>query len=190
MKIVGIRELRAKSAHLLGGAEPVLVTRHGKVSGVYVPLADPTRLPDDLRRELATTLGKRLEKHWRDRAWRSSSSPRISLPLASVVADANVLLSAVAGKAAVRVFTEFGLTVHVAEFTADEVVESRPVTAWKYAMASELIEMPWRFLAVHRHPAFVYRRALPRAIADLAQRDPEDAHALACARASSATVVQ
>ena len=62
MKIVGIRELRAKSAHLLGGAEPVLVTRHGKVSGVYVPLADPTRLPDDLRRELATTLGKRLAK--------------------------------------------------------------------------------------------------------------------------------
>jgi antitoxin (DNA-binding transcriptional repressor) of toxin-antitoxin stability system len=62
MKIAGIRELRAKSAHLLGGAEPVLVTRHGKVSGVYVPLADPARLPDDLRRELATTLGKHLAK--------------------------------------------------------------------------------------------------------------------------------
>lgn len=48
------------------------------------------------------------------------------MPIASVVADANVLLSAVAGKAALRVFTEFGLTVHVAEFTADEVVEYLP----------------------------------------------------------------
>jgi hypothetical protein len=62
MKIAGIRELRAKSAHLLGGAEPVLVTRYGKVSGVYVPLQDPNRLPDDLRRELAATVGKQLAK--------------------------------------------------------------------------------------------------------------------------------
>ncbi len=62
MKIAGVRELRAKSAHLLGSGEPVLVTRHGKVSGVYVPLADPARLPDALRREVATTLGKHLAK--------------------------------------------------------------------------------------------------------------------------------
>lgn len=104
------------------------------------------------------------------------------MPIASVVADANVLLSAVAGKAALRVFTAFGLTVHVAEFTADEVAEYLPVMARKYAIPSELIEMQWRLLAVHRHPAHVYRRTLPRAVADLAQRDPEDAHALALAR--------
>jgi hypothetical protein len=29
MKIAGARQLRARSAHLLGGGEPVLVTRHG-----------------------------------------------------------------------------------------------------------------------------------------------------------------
>jgi predicted nucleic acid-binding protein len=104
------------------------------------------------------------------------------MPIASVVADANVLLSAVAGKAALRVFTEFGLTVHVAEFTADEVVEYLPYMAQKYAIPGELIEMQWRLLAVRRHPAHVYRRAFPQAAADLAQRDPEDAHALALAR--------
>ncbi|MDA2938623.1 type II toxin-antitoxin system Phd/YefM family antitoxin [Acidobacteria bacterium AH-259-A15] len=38
LKIAGIRELRANSAALLGGDEPVVVTRHGKVSGVYLPL--------------------------------------------------------------------------------------------------------------------------------------------------------
>ena len=62
MKIAGIRELRAKSAALFGSGEPVLVTRHGKVSGVYVPLDEPDRLPDDLRRELVAVLGRHLTK--------------------------------------------------------------------------------------------------------------------------------
>jgi PHD/YefM family antitoxin component YafN of YafNO toxin-antitoxin module len=47
---------------LFGGGEPVLVTRHGKVSGVYVPLDEPDRLPDDLRRELAAVLGRHLAR--------------------------------------------------------------------------------------------------------------------------------
>jgi antitoxin (DNA-binding transcriptional repressor) of toxin-antitoxin stability system len=62
MKVAGIRELRAKSAALFGSGEPVLVTRHGKVSGVYVPLDEPDRLPDDLRRELVAVLGRHLAK--------------------------------------------------------------------------------------------------------------------------------
>jgi antitoxin (DNA-binding transcriptional repressor) of toxin-antitoxin stability system len=62
MRVAGIRELRAKSAALFGSGEPVLVTRHGKVSGVYVPLDEPDRLPDDLRRELGTVLGRHLAK--------------------------------------------------------------------------------------------------------------------------------
>ena len=62
MKVAGIRELRANSAALFGGGEPVLVTRHGRVSGVFLPLDEPDRLPDDLRRELARVLGKHLAK--------------------------------------------------------------------------------------------------------------------------------
>lgn len=62
MKVAGIRELRAQSVALFGSGEPVLVTRHGKVSGVYVPLDEPDRLPDDLRRELAAVLGRHLTK--------------------------------------------------------------------------------------------------------------------------------
>jgi len=62
MKVTGIRELRAKSATFFGSGEPVLVTRHGKVSGVYVPLDEPDRLPDDLRRELVAVLGRHLAK--------------------------------------------------------------------------------------------------------------------------------
>ncbi len=62
MKVAGIRELRAKSAALFASGEPVLVTRHGKVSGVYVPLDEPDRLPDDLRRELVAVLGRHFAK--------------------------------------------------------------------------------------------------------------------------------
>jgi len=62
MKVAGIRELRAKSAALLGGDEPVLVTRHGRISGVYLPLEEPDRLPLDLRRELASVLGRHLSR--------------------------------------------------------------------------------------------------------------------------------
>lgn len=62
MKVTGIRELRAKTAVLFGSGEPVLVTRHGKVSGVYVPLDDTDRLPGDLRRKLSAVLGKYLAK--------------------------------------------------------------------------------------------------------------------------------
>jgi len=62
MKVTGIRELRTRAAVLLGSGEPVLVTKHGKVSGVYVPLDEPDRLPDDLRRELTGVVGKHLAK--------------------------------------------------------------------------------------------------------------------------------
>ena len=62
MRIAGIRELRAKTASLLGGKEPLIVTRHGKISGLYLPLADPEQIPTDLRLELARVLGKHLAK--------------------------------------------------------------------------------------------------------------------------------
>ena len=41
---------------------PVLLTRHSKVSGLYLPLKDPTRVPDDLRRELATVLSAHMSR--------------------------------------------------------------------------------------------------------------------------------
>ena len=43
------------------------------------------------------------------------------MPIAGVVADANVLLSAVVGKAALRVFTEFDVIVHLCQFNPHEI---------------------------------------------------------------------
>ena len=62
MKVAGIREVRSKPAMLFRGREPLLVTRHGKVSGVYVPLREVDRLPADLRRELSSVVGSYLAK--------------------------------------------------------------------------------------------------------------------------------
>ena len=60
MRIAGIRELRARTASLLGGKEPVIVTRHGKISGLFLPLEDPEQIPMDLKLELGRVLGKYL----------------------------------------------------------------------------------------------------------------------------------
>jgi len=62
MRMAGVREFRAHLPRYLSGEEPVLLTRHGKVSGLYLPLEDPSRIPDDLRRELASVLGAHLAR--------------------------------------------------------------------------------------------------------------------------------
>lgn len=60
MRVAGVRELRGNLAELLEGGEPVLVTRHGKMAGLYLPLDDPDHIPTDLRQELAGVLGRHL----------------------------------------------------------------------------------------------------------------------------------
>ena len=108
--------------------------------------------------------------------------PKTSVHIASVVADANVLLSAVVSKAALRVITEFEVSVHAARFNADEVAEYLPLMAAKYRLPLELVEMQWKLLPIEVHDLEEYRGRFDRAHADLLARDPEDAHALALAR--------
>jgi hypothetical protein len=61
MRVAGVREIRGNLAALFGGHEPVLVTKHGKLSGLYLPLDDPDHVPADLRREMSAVLGKHLD---------------------------------------------------------------------------------------------------------------------------------
>lgn len=100
----------------------------------------------------------------------------------AVVVDANVLLSAVVGKASLRVLTEFGVVVHAAQFNVDEVVEYIPLMATKYKLPLDLVELQWRLLPFHVHPREDYEKEFSGALRDVAGRDPEDAHALALAR--------
>jgi hypothetical protein len=62
MRMAGVREFRAHLTRYVSSEEPVLLTRHGKVSGLYLPLEDASRVPDDLRRELGSVLGAHLAR--------------------------------------------------------------------------------------------------------------------------------
>lgn len=104
---------------------------------------------------------------------------------AGVVADANVLLSAATGKAALRVFSEYKIPVHTTRFNAEEVMEYLPRLSSKYAIPLELLQLQWKLLPLEIHPLDSYSGHFEAASRVLAARDPEDAHPLALARALS-----
>jgi len=104
------------------------------------------------------------------------------MPIAGVVADANVLLSAIVGKSALRVFTEFAIQVHATQFNVDEVTKYLPEMAHKYKLPVELVSLQWKLLPVRLHREEDYKAYLRDALAELKNRDPEDAHVLALAK--------
>ena len=105
------------------------------------------------------------------------------MPIAGLVADANVLLSAAVGKAALRVFRDFTVPVHTTHFNYLEVLEYLPRLAGKYKLPLDVAELQLNLLPLAIHPEEKYADWLPWARTRLAERDPEDAHALALARA-------
>lgn len=62
MRVTAIHESDAKPARVFGSSKPVLVTKRGKLSGVYIPLDKIHRLPDEIRRKLAGAVGKHIAK--------------------------------------------------------------------------------------------------------------------------------
>jgi hypothetical protein len=67
MRVAGVREFRSRAPELVKGNELVFVTRHGKLSGLLVPLGEPQELPVELRRELLTRLGTGIANHLKRR---------------------------------------------------------------------------------------------------------------------------
>lgn len=62
MRVASVRRFRAESASLARRGEPVLVTKHGRISGLFLPLEKPDILPLDLRRELLNKVGAAIWK--------------------------------------------------------------------------------------------------------------------------------
>jgi hypothetical protein len=58
MKVATVREFRDKATSYFKADEPVLVTRHGKVTGLYLPIEHPESFPLELRKELLVRLGE------------------------------------------------------------------------------------------------------------------------------------
>lgn len=104
------------------------------------------------------------------------------MTIGNVVADANVLLAAAIGKAALRVLVDHHVEVHVTRFNVEEVESYFPRLARKYGIPIHLVEFEWRLLPKRIHEPSDYEHQLERARLDLAYRDPDDAHPLALAR--------
>ncbi len=64
MRISTVREFRENATRLLQDGQPLLVTRRGRLAGVYLPWSEGT-LPADFRRELFLALTADLAKQSR-----------------------------------------------------------------------------------------------------------------------------
>lgn len=92
----------------------------------------------------------------------------------SVAADSNVLLSAVAGRAAQRVFEKTELVVVTTEANLDEIREYIPLFARRYTLPEDLLLNTLAILPIVVCAEHQYAAGLPRARQLLADRDPDD----------------
>jgi predicted nucleic acid-binding protein len=98
-----------------------------------------------------------------------------------IAADANVLLSAVTGRAALKVFTQSHLEVVSTTLNIHEVREYLPIMAEKYGIAAELLESQFQLLAIKEYGLKDYQGSLAMARKKIGKRDPDDVDLLALA---------
>jgi len=94
--------------------------------------------------------------------------------LRSVAADSNVLLSAIAGKAAGRVFSDSKLVVVTTEENVAEVREYLPEFAAKYGLSAEALREVLEVLPIQVLGKRQYSTHLFEARSLLGDRDPDD----------------
>jgi predicted nucleic acid-binding protein len=92
----------------------------------------------------------------------------------SVAADSNVLLSAIAGKAARRVFGSSELIIVTTEQNIAEVREYVPVFARRYALAEEILLEVLDILPIIVYAEHEYAAELPAASRLIGSRDEDD----------------
>ena len=100
-----------------------------------------------------------------------------------VAADANVILSAIVGKAALRVFSRSELKIVSTAATLGEVREYLPSMAEAYGISPEILEGQFRLLVIKECAVQQYRRFLSKAARLIGKRDPDDVELLALALA-------
>jgi predicted nucleic acid-binding protein len=99
----------------------------------------------------------------------------ITPQLRSVAADSNVLLAALARRAAWRVFEEApDLVVVTTDYCIAEVAEYLPEFAERYSLDIEMLRDALELLPVERYAASEYQSHEPIARRYLGDRDPDD----------------
>ena len=105
-----------------------------------------------------------------------------------MAADSNVILSAVSGKAALRIFTRSTLDVITTESVLEEVREYIPHMAELYGLAPQVQESQLRLLAIREYPLEDYKRYVSEAERRIGDRDPDDVNLLALSLATKTPV--
>jgi predicted nucleic acid-binding protein len=100
-----------------------------------------------------------------------------------LAADANVLLSAVLGHAALRVFTQTDIGVLTTQGVLQEVRDYIPIIAKQYDIIPQALEAQLRLLAVRECEPREFAHELEAAKRSIAKRDPHDVDLLALALA-------
>ena len=72
MRISSVREFRDQATALLRSKDPILVTRRGRLAGVYFPWPEAT-LPIELKRELFPVLSAEVARQLKRRALRENN---------------------------------------------------------------------------------------------------------------------
>jgi hypothetical protein len=62
MKVATVREFRDKATQYFKDEEPVLVTRHGKVTGLYLPIEHPENFRKEMLIRFGEYISRSLEK--------------------------------------------------------------------------------------------------------------------------------
>ena len=106
-----------------------------------------------------------------------------SKPLKSIAADSNVLLSAVIGKAALKIFTQTKLEILTTVFNIEEIEEYLPCLGAKYGMDIKQLWVQFKMLPVRTIEVDEYKIKLPIAKEHIGQRDADDIHLAALALA-------
>lgn len=105
----------------------------------------------------------------------------ISKHLKKIAADSNVLLSAVIGKAALRILTHPGIEVITTHFNLNEVSEYLPRLALKYNLDLTALTLQLKMLPVTSFKEIDYKSEISKAAKLIQDRDPEDVFLLALA---------
>lgn len=105
----------------------------------------------------------------------------ISESLRKLAADSNVILSAVIGKAALRIFNHPDIDLITTEFNLEEVEEYLPRLASKYELDEKLILWQLKMLPIVSFSEKHYKNHFHKAQKLIGDRDPDDIHLAALA---------
>lgn len=112
----------------------------------------------------------------------------ISKRLRKLAVDSNVLLSAVIGKAALKVLIHPSLDAITTDFNLKEVEEYLPYLAHKYRLDQKLLLLQLRMFPIVAFAEQEYQDCIPRAKQLVGTRDPDDVHLMALALKKDAAI--